>query len=231
MDMQSSPPSIRVLIAEDHAALRKWLRAVVASQTDMQVVGEAETAAGAIAITEALQPDLVSLDLNLPDGSSVAAIEQIRLLSPGTKVLVLTTEEDPAYFRAVMAAGASGYLLKTASEGELLMAYRAVAQGRIFCDLPAVGAGSWPLERCVRVSCDALSPREREVLQLIAHGNTNQEAADLLLLSVKTVETYRARIVEKLGLRKRTDLVRYALQAGLLSPSESVRVENVVSSS
>jgi DNA-binding NarL/FixJ family response regulator len=214
---------IRILLADDHAVLRAGVRALISGEPDLEVVGEVGTTHAAVEFAEAAQPDVVSLDLTMPGGSSVKAVEQIRDRCPKTKVLVLTMHDDAAYFRAVLAAGASGYVIKTASDSELLMAIRAVAEGRTFFNVPLTGddvhsvLGDQPIGP---KGSNQLSEREREVLALLAHGHTNQEAADRLLLSVKTIETYRSRIAEKLGLRSRADLVRYALEMGLMALPE-----------
>jgi len=208
---------IRVLIADDHAVLRAGLRLLINAQPDMEVVGEAADGAEAVAQARALQPQVLTLDLAMPGNSGVDTITQLRRECPHTRVLVLTMHDDPAYLRAVLAAGGSGYVVKTAADTELLSAIRAVHQGRTFVNLSLTDSvvqtvvGSPPGS-----ALEVLSAREREVVTLLAQGFTNQEAADRLFLSVKTVETYRARLMSKLGLASRADLVRYALETGLL---------------
>jgi len=218
---------IRVLVADDHAILRAGLRMLITAQPDMEVVGEARDSREALDLTRALAPDVLTLDLTMPGGGSIKTIERLRQECPRTRVLVLTMHDDPAYLTAVLAAGGAGYVVKTAADVELLTAIRAVAQGRTFVDIGparatpdggAAEAGGGPRRPGGLAS---LSEREREVLTLLVRGHTNQEIAGKLFLSVKTIETYRARIADKLGLRSRAELVRYALEVGLLRPEET----------
>jgi len=220
---------IRVLIADDHAVLRAGLRLLLEAQPDLTVVGEAETADQAVALDAQLQPDVVLMDLTLPahPGDSDAgpagleAIQRIKASRPEARVLVLTMHDDEGYLRAALQAGSVGYVLKRAADTELLSAIRAVHQGGTYLH-PAHAKAllEGMLRRGANVSepdsYQRLSPREQEVLKLLARGYTNQQVADQLYLSVKTVETYKARLMEKLGLRSRADIVRYALQRGLL---------------
>jgi two-component system, NarL family, response regulator NreC len=208
---------IRVFIVDDHAVLRAGLRMLLGAQADMEVCGEAASGAEAIAKAPQANPNIVTLDLSLPGGSGLKMIAKLRSACPQARVLVLTMHDDPAYLRAALAAGCSGYVVKTAADVELLTAIRAVHGGRTFVDM-AVSEGNLlvsPLKKAGDAQT-ALSEREREVLQFLAQGHTNQAIADRLHLSVKTVETYRSRIGEKLGLKTRADLVRYALELGLL---------------
>jgi len=217
---------IRVLIVDDHAIVRAGLRMLINPQPDMEVVGEA--ADGHEALRQALEanPDVLTLDLTMPGGGGLKTLERLRQGCPQTRVLVLTMHEDPSYLRAALAAGASGYVAKSAVDGDLLAAIRSVAQGRTFVSMnlsdngthqvlgdPPTGTESPP-----RVPVKLLSSREQEVLKLLAQGHTNKEAGTQLRLSVKTIETYRARLADKLGLRSRADLTRYALEMGLLDP-------------
>ena len=215
---------IRVLLADDHAVLRAGLHHLIDAQPDMEVVGEAGNGQEALRQTKALTPDVLTLDLSMPGGSVIPVIERLRQECPKTRVLVLTMHDDPAYLRTVLAAGGSGYVVKKAAADELLTAIRAVHQGRAFVDLD-LGTGASPtlLDASARSTGTAgvLSQREREVLELLAQGHTNQAIADKLFLSVKTIETYRTRIADKLGLRTRADLVRYALETGILSPGKA----------
>jgi two-component system response regulator NreC len=225
---------IRVLIVDDHAVLRSGLRLLLDAQPDMTVVGEAESAEQAIDRSAELQPELVLMDLALPlrpdDPNRVASgleiIKRIRADRPETRVLVLTMHEDEEYLRAVLAAGGAGYVLKRAADTELLSAVRAVSEGGTYLHLEHVPLlleqvpptlGSRP---DTDDSYELLSPRERQVLRLIALGHTNQEVADMLYLSVKTIETYKARLMAKLELTGRAALVRYALERGLLKGSD-----------
>jgi len=212
---------IRVLLADDHAVLRAGLKLLINAQADLDVVGEATNAQEALLRARELQPDVLSLDLTMPGGGELRLIEQLREPCPATRVLVLTMHDDPAYLRVALAAGAYGYVVKTAADLELLAALRAVAEGRTFVDLESssgrVAAGEW---RGAAAAGGILSSRESEVLAYVAQGHTNQAIADRLALSVKTIETYRARLLEKLGLRTRADLIRYALESGLLRPGK-----------
>lgn len=230
----SPSEQIRLLIVDDHAVLRSGLQLLLDAQPDLVVVGEAETAEQAIDRSVEMRPDMVLMDLALPfrpgDPNSVAsgleAIERIRAERPETRVLVLTMHEDEDYLRAVLAAGGAGYVLKRAADTELLSAVRAVSEGGTYLHLEHVPlllekAPSPPEGQAgTDESYELLSPRERQVLRLIALGHTNQEAADMLYLSVKTIETYKARLMTKLDLTGRAALVRYALQRGLLNSSE-----------
>lgn len=217
---------IRILIADDHGVLRAGLKALFNSQPDMEVCGEAANGHEAIAVTVATAPDLVLLDLKMPGLGGVEAIGRIRAAHPGVKVLILTMYDDQSYLRKVLDAGASGYVLKRAADVELLSAIRAVHEGGIYLD-PTLGravvegflaakpaAAKAPASK---EDANSLSEREREVLRLLAYGYTSRQIAEKLFLSVKTVEGYKARIVEKLGLRGRAALTRYAMEKGLLS--------------
>lgn len=180
----------------------------------------------ALSVQKAIEtaPAVVVMDLTMPGGGGMKAIERIRHQCPAARVLVLTMHDAPAYLRSALAAGASGYVVKSAADTELLAAIRAVHRGRVALDpslAAAVVYGSLPRRTVGGSPAGTLSPREREVLDLIAQGYTNQQMADQLGLSVKTVETYRSRLVEKLGLRSRAELVRYALDSGLFTPGET----------
>ena len=217
--------AISVLLADDHAVLRAGLRMLINAQPDMKVIGEAAGCGEALEKVTLLKPDVLTLDLTMPGGGGIKIIERLRQDCPRTRVLVLTMHDDPAYLRAVMAAGGAGYVVKTVADAQLLSAIRGVRQGRIVVDVnlpaaaPATSAGSDYAAGSPRATgFTALSAREREVFMLFAQGYTNQQIADRLFLSVKTIETYRARIADKLGLRTRADLVRYALEVGLLAP-------------
>jgi two-component system response regulator NreC len=215
---------LRILIADDHRVLLAGLRLLINSQPDMEVVAEAGTVHEAVGEARRCQPDVVLLDLSMPDGSGVAAISRLRCEAAGARIVVLTVHDESAYLHAALAAGACGYLVKTAAESELLAAVRAVSQGRVFVDLNLSQESTQALlgkRGGVPAGQPSLSRREREVLTLLAQGNSNQQVADHLFLSVKTVETYRARIGEKLGLHGRADLVRYAVEMGLLGPGSS----------
>lgn len=216
-------PKIRVLIADDHAILRAGLKLLINGQADMEVVSEAPDGDQAVRAARATSPRVALMDLTMPGSSGMGALEEIVRCCPDTRVLVLSMHDDPAYLRSVLAAGASGYVLKRAVDTELLTAIRAVHRGGVFVD-PSLAhvfvqdvlnrpakAGSSP--RSLKI----LSERERQVLGLVAQGYGSQEIAEQIVVSVKTVETYRARIAEKLGLRTRHEIVRFAIQMGLLT--------------
>ena len=216
---------LRIVLADDHALLRAGLAMLINAQSDMEVVAEASTTDEAIAAVASTQPDVLVLDLTMPGGSSIKAIETLRQRCPQTRILVLTMHDDPAYLRCTLAAGSSGYLVKTASDAEMLSALRTVALGRTAINLSlsqeelqiVLGAAA---SKSGHSGAASLSEREREVLWLLARGHTNQQVADKLFLSVKTIETYRSRIGEKLGLHGRAELVAYAMRVGLLSKDD-----------
>ncbi|MBI2878940.1 MAG: response regulator transcription factor [Candidatus Rokubacteria bacterium] len=214
---------IRVLLVDDHAVLRAGLRMLINAQPDMEVAGEAASGEEGLRLARELQPDVVLMDITMPGAGGIDATAEIRRACPRVRVLALTMHDDPAYLRSVLAAGGSGYVLKRAADTELLSAIRITHRGETYLAPSLAGAVVQEvLGRKARggrgeVPGDSLSEREREVLCLIAQGHTNQQVADRLCLSVKTVETYRARLMEKLGLKSRADLVRYALSTGLLS--------------
>jgi DNA-binding NarL/FixJ family response regulator len=201
-----------LLLADDHAILRAGLRMLLDAQPDMVVVAEA--ADGEEAVRRALEtrPDVAVVDLTMPGLSGVETLERLHRELPATRLLVLTMHDDPAYAQVARAAGAAGHVVKDSESSELLAAIRAVHRGRAFFQ---VGAGARP-EPAVSERPPALSPRERQVLGLLARGHTNREIASRLSLSVKTVETHRARLGDKLGLHTRADLVRLAIDLGLL---------------
>ncbi len=213
---------IRVLLADDHAILRSGLSLLIAGQPDMEVVGEAADGLTALNQAEALQPDVVLLDLSMPGLGGLEVLPLLRQAVPGSRVLILTMHEDEHYLQQVLRTGAAGYILKKAADTELLAALRAVARGDVYVH-PTMTRGL-----LTQVMPDAFTPdpdsdewadlseREREVLLMVALGHTGREIAEGLSISVKTVETYRARGMEKLGLRSRAALVKYALSHGLL---------------
>lgn len=211
---------IRILLADDHAVLRAGLRALITSQPDMDVVGEAGDGDEAARKAATLRPDVAIVDITMPGPGGIKTIERIRRDAPATRVLVLTMHDVPAYLRAALAAGAVGYVVKRAADSELIAAIRDVHRGRTVLDsslaTQVVQSGVRRRPSPGGAAPSPLSPREREVLELVAQGYTNQQIADRFGLSVKTVETYRARLVEKLGLQSRAELVRYALDSGLL---------------
>ncbi|MBI2216884.1 MAG: response regulator transcription factor [Candidatus Rokubacteria bacterium] len=216
-------PKIRILLADDHAVLRAGLRMLINAQPDMEVVGEAASGDEAVQLSHALIPDVVLMDIAMPGAGGIEATSRIASGCPRARVLVLTMHDDVAYLRTVLAAGASGYVLKRSADTDLLSAIRVTHRGGTYLEPSLAGAvvqeafGRKSRRRDV-VPGDALSERELEILRLVAQGHTNQHIARSLILSVKTVETYRARLMGKLGLKTRADVVRYALSTGLLVP-------------
>jgi DNA-binding NarL/FixJ family response regulator len=211
---------LRVFLADDHAVVREGLKALVNAQPDMEVIGEAADGEAACAAVLELLPDVVVLDISMPGLSGARATELLKQASPQVKVLALTVHEDKGYLRQLLEAGAAGYVLKRAAAEELIRAIRTVAGGGIYLDPALAGkvVGGFVRKPAVKGVPDAidLSDREAEVVRLVAAGHSNKEIAGRLDLSVKTVETYKARSLEKLGLHSRADLVRYALQRGWL---------------
>lgn len=210
---------LQVLICDDHKIVRGGLRRMLSEDPAIQIVDDVGTATEAVAAVARTKPDVVVLDVGLPDQSGLSAIGLIKEASPRTKILVLTMHDDVAYLREAFAAGALGYVLKAAADVELFQAVHDVAQGIRYVH-PALGAAllerkSANVARESRV--EALSAREAEILRLLALGYTNPEMADMMRLSVRTVETYRARLQQKVGLRSRAELARLARDSGLVS--------------
>lgn len=215
--------SIRVLIADDHAVLRAGLRMLIDAQSDMLVVGEAADGPETVSRALDLEPDVVLLDLSMPGPSGSSTIERLVRLDPSPRILVLTMHDDPVYLQSTLQAGASGYIVKKAADIELLTAIRVVQSGGTFVNLTRPGeAGDGHAARQVPRASPAggqlkpLSRREVEVLRLLAQGHTNQEAAVRLAVSIKTIETHRKRLSDKLGLRSRAELFRFAVETRLL---------------
>lgn len=213
---------VRVALCDDHGVVRSGLRRILAAEPDLEVVGEAGTISEAVALAAAERPDVFVMDLNLPDGSGITATATVRKVSPATRVLVLTVHDDVAYLRRAFEAGADGYVLKEAADVELVHAVRQVASGHQYVH-PTLGAAllapDAPTARLGGPGGD-LSEREVEVLRYIALGSTNSEIAERLYVSVRTVETHRAHVQQKLNIRTRAQLVRFARDAGLLDPEE-----------
>jgi DNA-binding NarL/FixJ family response regulator len=214
---------LKLLVVDDHAILRAGLRLLINCQPDMEVLDEASDSSTALQKVAESVFDVVIMDLSMPGGNTSKAIEAIRRKSPRTRVLVLSMYDDPAYLVAVMTAGASGYVLKRSADSDLLSAIRTVHRGESFID-PTIAHNvvqRTVLKRAAAHTAEPgkarhiLSQRERQVLKLVADGHTNQEVADRLFLSVKTVETHRARLMRKLGLSTRADLIRYARESGV----------------
>jgi len=209
--------SIRVVIVDDHAILRAGLRRVLEAEPDIEVVGEAESADRAVFEAMSGQPDVVLMDVMMPGKTGIEGMPAVLAAVPDVKVLVLSMQDDPYYVREAFAAGAAGYVLKEAADSEVVGAVRAVAAGERYVH-PALGARlvAADAEERRRADEDPLSDREREVLRLLALGHTNQEIASSLYISVRTAETHRAHIMQKLRLKSRAELVRYALDNGLI---------------
>jgi two-component system response regulator NreC len=216
---------VRVLIVDDHTMLRTGLRMLLSSQPDITVVGEAADGMTAVELARKTAPDVVTLDLAMPEVGGLTTLERMRKECPNVRALVLTMHDDAAYLKAVVAAGGAGYVTKTADESEVLAAVRAISQGRTYFSLSInddlvralLGEESKTPPVGSALPAEALSQRETEVLVGVAQGYTNQQLADRMLLSIKTIETYRSRLMAKLGLHDRAELVRYAMQKGLLS--------------
>ena len=209
---------LRVLLADDHAVVRGGLKALANAQPAMEVVGEAADGLSAGVQVALLAPDVVVMDVSMPGLSGSQATARLRLECPAVRVLALTVHEDKGYLRQLLAAGAAGYVLKRAAPEELIQAIRAVAAGGVYLDPGMAGKvlGGFVRQAAADGAGAELSEREAEVARQTAAGHSNKEVAARLDLSVKTVETYRARAMEKLGLRGRADLVRYAVQQGWL---------------
>jgi two-component system response regulator NreC len=214
------PEPITVVLADDHAVLRQGLRALLDAEPDIDVVGEAGNGDEAIELVEKLRPAVVVMDLSMPGKDGLTATKAIVAGTPDTRVLVLTMHDDEQYLYRVLEAGGSGYVVKSSADTDLLAAIRSVARGGVFVYAPAA---AHILKDYVETAGlpkpskkGGLSEREVEVLQLTAEGFTNQEIADKLFLSRKTVDSYRGRIMDKLQLQHRSELVRYALRKGLL---------------
>lgn len=213
----------RILIIDDHAVLRGGLKMLIDAETDLRVVGEAGSLAEGLTLLATLHPDVITLDLSMPGPSGVAAVERLRNAAPAARIVVLTMHDDPSYVRAALALGAHAFVNKSAADSELITALRAVAAGGTFVDMKTQTAvAQMPRSKPAESApVDELSQREREVLAAVAQGQTNQQVADHLGVSVKTIESYRARMMKKLGLKQRADLVRVAIELGLLKSDPS----------
>lgn len=212
---------IRILLADDHPIVRDGLRQLIRAHPDLEVVGEAANGRQAIDQAKRLRPDIVVMDLTMPGLNGLEATVLLTRCQPATKVLVLSVHEDVSYLQQLIGAGARGYVLKRAAADELVRALRTVAAGGVYYDsglaeqslMNQIGSLVRPTSKG---SALRLSPREEEVLRLVAWGYTHKEVAHQVGVSIKTVETYRTRLCQKLGLRSRTDIVRYALRQGWL---------------
>jgi two-component system, NarL family, response regulator NreC len=213
--------SIRVLIVDDHAVVRAGLHLLLDAEDDIETVGEAGDARQAIFEARSTKPDVVLMDVVLGDESGIDLTPELLHEQPQARVLVLSMQDDPRYVREAFAAGAHGYVLKEAADTELVTAVREVARGGSYVH-PTLGARMAAADAAAADAAehDPLSDREREILRLLALGHTNQEIAQMLFISVRTAETHRAHIMQKLRLETRAELVRYALAQGLLNESE-----------
>jgi two-component system response regulator NreC len=213
---------ISVVLVDDHAVVRSGIRLLLDRQEDIEVVGEAGNAKDALFRARALKPDVILLDVVMPGESGIDVLPRLLEESPETKVLVLSMQDDPSYVREAFAAGAQGYVLKEAADEEVVSAVREIAKGGRYVH-PTLGARMVAAEAEDRAAAEAdpLSEREREVLRLLALGHTNQEIAEKLYISVRTAESHRAHIMQKLRLATRAELVRYALSHGLLTDDAS----------
>jgi two-component system, NarL family, response regulator NreC len=211
---------IRLLLADDHTILRAGLRSLLDSEPDIIVIGEADEGRAAVKLACELQPDIVIMDIAMPLLSGLEATRQIKHNCPAIKILILSMYDNEEYIRQALAFGAMGYLLKDATAEELIGAVRAIHRGEAVLSPPITRL---VLENYLRWgdiqkdhSSDGLSPREREVLQLIAEGYTNKQMAEILSLSIKTIQTHRMNLMSKLGLHDRADLIKYAIQRKII---------------
>lgn len=217
---------IRLLLADDHAVVRSGLRLLLEAQPDLVIVGEAENGEEAIRRTAELEPDVVLMDIEMPGMNGIEAARRIKAQSPDTSVLALTMYEDDQYFFEMLRAGASGYVPKRAAPDELATAIRAVSRGEVFLHPSLAGRlvqdylRRGPAAEGESLEDETLTPREQEVLTLIAEGLSNNEIADRLVISAKTVDRHRENLMRKLNLHNRVDLVKYALRKGLIGLEE-----------
>ena len=210
---------IRLLVADDHAIMRDGIRALVSLHEDIEIVGEAATGQEAIAKAQELMPDVIIMDIAMPGLDGLEATRRILKANPKAKVLVLSQYDDKEYIISAIKAGSTGYVPKRALGSELVSAIRAVYHGGSFLYPSAATAliQDYRLQALEGDSYDQLTPREREILKLIAEGHTSREIAEMLFISLKTVMGHRAKIMEKLGLHNRTELIKYAMRKGVLS--------------
>lgn len=212
VETQSENPTLTIVLADDHTVVRSALRMLLEAEPDFEVVAEAGTADDAVLLVKEHRPDVLILDLNMPGRSSLDAIPEIVETSPATSVVVLTMRNESAFARQALDAGVRGYVLKEAADAELVQAVRSAAEGETYLQ-PSLGA-RLAAER--GAGGNRLSGRETEIVKLIALGHTNGEIADQLFVSIRTVESHRANIQHKLQLSRRAELVRYALEQGLI---------------
>jgi two-component system response regulator NreC len=218
---------IRLLLADDHAVLRAGLRLLLDAQADMHVVAEAGDAAAVLSLARAHEPHVILLDIGMPGPGFAETIKRVLRILPKTRIIMLTMHDDPAYLRAALLAGAAGYVVKKVADAELLSAIRAVHGGRTFIDSGRVrDDGDDGDDGTVRAGRPRISRREGQVLRLLAQGYTNAEVAARLRVGVKTIETYRARLSEKLKLKTRAELYRFAVSSGLLEAGADASLDS-----
>ncbi|PWH19423.1 MAG: DNA-binding response regulator [Anaerolineae bacterium] len=211
---------IRILLADDHTILRDGIRSLIEDEPDMEVIGEAEDGITAVKLADSLRPDVILIDLAMPLLNGLEATRQIRKNQPRAKILILTMHENEEYIRQVLAAGAMGYILKDAAARELLSAIRSVHKGEVVLS-PAITRLivtdylRWG-DLSAQDSTDGLTDRERQILQLIAEGYTNKQIADILSISIKTVQAHRLNLMKKLDLHDRGELIKYAIQKKII---------------
>src|ERR1035437_3205904 len=211
----SMQKKIRILLADDHAVVRQGFRMILAGQPDMEIVGEAGNGREAVELAEKLLPDVIVMDVTMPELNGIEATRRLQTSTPHSRVLALSMHKDSVYVREILRAGARGYLLKDAIDSDLLAAVRAVSRGEGYLSPVISDAVLSDYRKHVTNPIDLLSSREREVLQMIAEGKTNKEIATILNLSVYTVDAHRGRIMEKLNLHSTTELVKFAIRNGL----------------
>lgn len=214
---ETPPPRVRVFLVDDHEIVRGGLRALIDAQSDMLVVGEAAEGLAFLAQLADSRPDVVVMDLSMPVLDGIEATRRLKALSSEVKVITLTAREERAYIELIMAAGASGYVLKRSAADDLVRAIRAIVAGGIYLDPSMAAAALAPLRQGAAPGTPSrLSERESEVLRMIAEGHAVKDVATRLGISTRTLETYRSRAMDKLGLKTRADIVRHALQRGWL---------------
>ncbi|MGO9230819.1 MAG: response regulator [Bryobacteraceae bacterium] len=207
---------IRILLADDHAVVRRGFQMILAEQTDMEIVGEAGNGREVLELAGKLKPDVVVMDVAMPELNGIEATRRMAENAPHARVLALSMHKDSVYVREILRAGARGYLLKDSVAGDLVSAVRAVAAGEGYLSPAVSDAVLDDYRRHVTNPIDLLSSREREVLQMLAEGKTNKEIAGILNLSVYTVDAHRGRIMEKLNVHSINELVRFAVRNGLI---------------
>jgi len=207
---------IRILLADDHAVVRQGFKMILGAQADMEIVGEAGNGREAVELAEQLRPDIVVMDVAMPELNGIEATRRLFGSTPHARVIALSMHKDSVYVREILRAGARGYLLKDSGAGDLVSAIRAVASGESYLSPAVSNAVLDDYRKHVTNPIDLLSSREREVLQMLAEGKTNKEIATVLNLSVYTVEAHRGRIMEKLNIHSINELVRFAVRNGLI---------------